>query len=938
MSLRRIGRVVRGRWALLLALALVAPTLGYFGATLRNRTIRPAFEAQAFLPLAESSDSRSQQAQPAQQIRAAVDRAIEVNADLLSRGGANIAPDQETFEVVFSARAREPAQATARAVEMRSNYVIAEFGAIEIEGRMDLILAEAIRVSETLAALQPPPPVAPPEPVLSPEQQARLDFLLIQVDALKGESARLVGELVLAETGDSRAGSPEDIQEQIANVNQKLADLYVELETMPGFDQSLLDRSPSEEDRSQESTTSEDRSAAPGSQGSRTEISIPDDESNIGPGWQVSALETRYATLQTNYQTLFLGTLTGDHETLEPPIVTEVTPSEIPPVLAGGGGLLAGALVGALLLFVEGRVRQPAWVGADLPLTPAWEVPVVKGGRKKQQRLTRNRRRAIQQLRSSLITAIESRSGRLALSMSGLRVPRRYIHELARDVASALGDVDRVVLVIDLDSGTDQADDGSKTSLAGLLALARGDAEAARSELKQLVVDSSEEAAPVHWLPAGQFDTDPVDALQRRPFDELLSQAGEMVDLVVIISSEFDEVLSRALFQRVEGVIPVGRVGKTRERDFSRLASILTGSQAKPMGSVLLSGANSDPDRQHRRFHFPKFRRPHGLRPQALRRPPVAALSAPPQAEEADEQHQSVANGAVSLPMTMRRKLAKARVRGRVPTSRWRVLPDFLIIGTQRGGTSSLYKYLGQHPMVRPSLRKETEYFSSKFANGEDWYRAHFPIGRSPELANGGRKRLAFEADPDYLLDPRAAQRAYDLVPEAKIVVLLREPGTRAISHHAHNVRLGLENLSLREALEGEDERLDGELERMLNDPAYPGKPFQKYSYATRGFYAEQLKRWLDLFPIESFYAAKSEDLFSQTNKVYADLIGFLGLPSWQPKVFRNYSYQTGADRVDRGADPVVAELLEARFEPHNRLLTALLHWDLHWNPDPESG
>lgn len=284
------------------------------------------------------------------------------------------------------------------------------------------------------------------------------------------------------------------------------------------------------------------------------------------------------------------------------------------------------------------------------------------------------------------------------------------------------------------------------------------------------------------------------------------------------------------------------------------------------------------------------------------------------------------------VPMPYLSRLARARVRLRMPTSRWRALPDFLVIGAQRSGTSSLYKYLGQHPSIVPSLRKETEFFTARHSAGEAWYRAHFPLqARHDNLENG--RQLTFEADPSYLFDPRAPLRAKTLVPEAKIVVLLRDPVARAVSHYNHNRRIGQETFSLSEALDLEDDRLRGEVERMWLDPFYPAKSYHRYSYMTRGIYVEQLERWLELFSADRIKVIHSDDLFTRPAEVYGDLLRFLDVPAWEPLTFTNFS-SNGRPQFPNGkvgqALRQVARLSEL-FAPHNERLYQVTGRDFGW-------
>jgi len=268
-------------------------------------------------------------------------------------------------------------------------------------------------------------------------------------------------------------------------------------------------------------------------------------------------------------------------------------------------------------------------------------------------------------------------------------------------------------------------------------------------------------------------------------------------------------------------------------------------------------------------------------------------------------------------------------------SARLRTLPDFLIIGTQRGGTSSLFIYLARHPCVLRSLRKETEYFSRRYALGPEWYRAHFPIRSVAAWRRwrGGRP-LTFEATPDYLFHPYAAERARDVVPEAKLIVLLRDPVERAVSHYRHMVRLGFETLPFREAIEVEARRTAADLEALRRDPLHQARDLLRFSYVARGRYAEQLERWMEVFPRDRFLIVRSEDLFRDPGAVYERVITFLGLPLWRPRVFPNVTVA----RAKTSSLPPFAEVtpdararLREAFAPHDERLYALIGRDFGW-------
>lgn len=253
-----------------------------------------------------------------------------------------------------------------------------------------------------------------------------------------------------------------------------------------------------------------------------------------------------------------------------------------------------------------------------------------------------------------------------------------------------------------------------------------------------------------------------------------------------------------------------------------------------------------------------------------------------------------------------------------------RSLPDFLIIGTQRGGTSSLYKYLSSHPSVIPSLRKETEYFAGRYALGLDWYRANFPrIDRNSQAT-----RLTFEATPDYMLHPLAASRAHELIPDAKLIALIREPVQRALSHHRHMTRLGFEQLDFEDAVDAEQERYSEDLERLESDPFHRPTQLMRYSYLLRGHYADHLEPWIDEYGRDRLLVVQSDRFYSNTAHALGEIQEFVGLPVSIPTDLSNYSVVTGPPEP---LDPTLEERLVDYFRPHNEKLEKLLGIDTGW-------
>jgi hypothetical protein len=266
-------------------------------------------------------------------------------------------------------------------------------------------------------------------------------------------------------------------------------------------------------------------------------------------------------------------------------------------------------------------------------------------------------------------------------------------------------------------------------------------------------------------------------------------------------------------------------------------------------------------------------------------------------------------------------------------TSSLRMWPDVLIIGTQRGGTTSLYRYLAEHPDFAPTLvSKGVHYFDTELfeRHPASWYRGHFPTTayRALRARRSHGEVLTGEGSPYYMFHPLGASRVQATIPRVKLIALLRDPVARAYSHYQHEVDGGFEPLpTFEEALAAEAERLSGERERLIADPSYRSFAYRHHSYQARSRYAEHLAEWFERFPRERILVIRSEDLFAEPETTYAQVLGFLGLAPHSLRTFKRYN----AHGAPRGVAPDTAARLEASFEGPNRALQDLLGRDLGW-------
>jgi len=260
----------------------------------------------------------------------------------------------------------------------------------------------------------------------------------------------------------------------------------------------------------------------------------------------------------------------------------------------------------------------------------------------------------------------------------------------------------------------------------------------------------------------------------------------------------------------------------------------------------------------------------------------------------------------------------------RITASRRR-LPDFLIIGGQRCGTTSLYRYLITHPAVAGSYPgKGVHYFDSHPERSLAWYRAHFPVDRGTGPVTG-------EGSPYYIFHPLVARRVATALPDVRVIAMLRDPVERAYSHYQQEYARGFEDCkTFEEAVDREPERLAGEHDRLVADPTYASYAHRHHSYLARGEYLGQLVEWHRHLPRDQVLVVHAERFFADPQSVMADVHGFLGLERVPVADARAHNA-----RAYSGMLPATRERLIRHFEEPNRWLYEYLGSDLGWSRLP---
>jgi hypothetical protein len=258
-----------------------------------------------------------------------------------------------------------------------------------------------------------------------------------------------------------------------------------------------------------------------------------------------------------------------------------------------------------------------------------------------------------------------------------------------------------------------------------------------------------------------------------------------------------------------------------------------------------------------------------------------------------------------------------------------RVLPDFLIVGVVKGGTTSFFWNLCQHAQVQAPFLKEINYFNQRYDKGLNWYRAHFPLG--PILS--GRVTNNFitgEATVRYLYSSYVPERVASVMPSAKILMLLRNPIDRAYSQFQMSVREGHELRTMEEVAQTELAFLEEHpiREALYDDWVYAHGYGSKF-HLRRGIYIEFIEHWHRFFPKDQFLILKSEDYFENPVPTLEKAVSFLGLAGGGGHLTSSLR-KLNVGNYDT-LDIEVRAMLGEFYRPYNQELYEFLGVDYGW-------
>lgn len=257
-----------------------------------------------------------------------------------------------------------------------------------------------------------------------------------------------------------------------------------------------------------------------------------------------------------------------------------------------------------------------------------------------------------------------------------------------------------------------------------------------------------------------------------------------------------------------------------------------------------------------------------------------------------------------------------------------RAMPNFIVIGAQKSGTTSMFSYLRQHPQIVRPVFKELYYFDRQYHRGLAWYGCNFPARSTMERLDDrhGRAHLTFEATATYIFDAQVPPRIAKDIDTRKFVALLRNPVDRAISAYWHARRMGRETRRLDEALKVDTEWYEKERAFEQGTGPQPSGAAARPTYLRRGIYHEAVSVWRRHFLPEHLMVIQSEAMFADPRAVMARVFKFLDLPPTE-------SIDLEPQNVGRydDSDGEARRYLENFYRPHNEQLSQLCGTKFTW-------
>tara|TARA_Y100001936_G_C16009194_1_gene632531 strand:- start:314 stop:1144 length:831 start_codon:yes stop_codon:yes gene_type:complete len=247
-------------------------------------------------------------------------------------------------------------------------------------------------------------------------------------------------------------------------------------------------------------------------------------------------------------------------------------------------------------------------------------------------------------------------------------------------------------------------------------------------------------------------------------------------------------------------------------------------------------------------------------------------------------------------------------------------LPNFIIIGAMKSGTTSLYNYICDHPSVIAAEYDEIGFFDSNYHLGLNWYRSLFPTKKQlKSLEQKEDQGITGEDTPFYFWNEESANRIKEILPNVKLIIILRNPINRAYSEYHDKVQSGRTKKSF-------EQYIQSELENLKKNSPPPSKFNDDDSILLRGIYSKQFENWSSIFSKKQIIVLQSEQLLEKPQKVLNDIYNFLGLTEFNLK---NKFSKKKKKYQDMNSE--TREILRDFYYPYNEKLFQMIEKRFDW-------
>jgi hypothetical protein len=265
-----------------------------------------------------------------------------------------------------------------------------------------------------------------------------------------------------------------------------------------------------------------------------------------------------------------------------------------------------------------------------------------------------------------------------------------------------------------------------------------------------------------------------------------------------------------------------------------------------------------------------------------------------------------------------------------------RLLPDILIVGNNKSASNTVFYNLIEHPQIEGSSRRENRFFDANYWRGENWYRTHFPTKTSKQkFEKNNSKLLVLDSSPTSYLHPYAAQRVKKLLPDAKLIILFRNPVEYAYSLWWHRSRTKVESETFENCILNDQERFEETEKKWRNDEVREHTWVDlRLSYVSDGIYFNHIEKWFSLFSKENIHCINVDDLAKEPIVVLNKICAFLNLPDYH---FSNYAKKNVNKEDQRKPtyppmNPDTRKKLIEFYKPHNEKLESFLNIKFNWD------